>query len=228
MLLVTLSHCLLLKQKFFKSGVDWSSEMWDKAYMDAINSGNIQETQRLRDLHFKQSAPNTKFQGIYYHGSSKSFNIFDPKLIGSTDQGWMGRGYYFTPNEEYGKMYGKTRGFYLNATTPMEGSGISWFNKDIPQVLTKNNPKLMEVEKRSKLADSARGTSLQTQPYNGEFEEDVMKNNTQMKLADAVTYDDQGNIIPLSKRDNWLNPDIRYGLIPIGIGLGTTSLYNKK
>ena len=33
-----------------------------------------------------------------------------------------------------------------------------------------------------------------------------------IKLADAITYDDKGNIIPLSQRDNPNNPDIRYSL----------------
>jgi len=36
-----------------------------------------------------------------------------------------------------------------------------------------------------------------------------------VKLADAVTYDDNGIRIPLGLRDNFSNPDIRYGLIPL-------------
>lgn len=43
----------------------------------------------------------------------------------------------------------------------------------------------------------------------------VVPNNTSLKLADAITYDDYGNIIPLSKRDDFTNPDTRYSwLIP--------------
>ena len=34
--------------------------------------------------------------------------------------------------------------------------------------------------------------------------------NTQMKLVDPITYDDNGHIIKLSKRDNFKNPDFRY------------------
>lgn len=41
----------------------------------------------------------------------------------------------------------------------------------------------------------------------------------QIKLADAVTYDDKGVRIPLGKRDNFNINDIRYGLLPFGIGL---------
>lgn len=35
-----------------------------------------------------------------------------------------------------------------------------------------------------------------------------------IKLADPITYDDAGNIIPLSKRDNFNSSDIRYGILP--------------
>jgi hypothetical protein len=38
-----------------------------------------------------------------------------------------------------------------------------------------------------------------------------------MKLAD-ITYDDMGNLIPLSQRFNWNLKDIRYGIIPTLIG----------
>lgn len=34
--------------------------------------------------------------------------------------------------------------------------------------------------------------------------------NTQMKLADPITYDNNGHIIKLSKRDDFKNPDFRY------------------
>lgn len=49
----------------------------------------------------------------------------------------------------------------------------------------------------------------------------------QQKLAD-ITYDDTGNLIPLSKRFNWKNPDIRYSWLPWFLGGSTTAtLYNK-
>lgn len=47
-----------------------------------------------------------------------------------------------------------------------------------------------------------------------------------LKLSQAITHDDAGKIIPLSKRDNWKNPDIRYSFAPIGLA-GLTGLeYN--
>jgi hypothetical protein len=38
----------------------------------------------------------------------------------------------------------------------------------------------------------------------------IVFKNTQIKSADPVTYDDNGNVIPLSERFNTKNPDIRY------------------
>ena len=46
-------------------------------------------------------------------------------------------------------------------------------------------------------------------------------------MAD-ITYDDAGNLIPLSKRFNWNNPDTRYSWLPWFLGGSTAAtLYNK-
>lgn len=51
-----------------------------------------------------------------------------------------------------------------------------------------------------------------------------IKNPKNIKLVDAITYDDAGKIIPLSKRDNFNIKDIRY-VLPWGLfGVG---YYNK-
>ena len=56
----------------------------------------------------------------------------------------------------------------------------------------------------------------------------VVRDANQIKLADAVTYDDNGVRIPLGKRDNFNINDIRYGLIPF-IGLGAfETLYRRQ
>lgn len=48
-------------------------------------------------------------------------------------------------------------------------------------------------------------------------------NSNQVKLANPITYDENG-IIPISKRDNFVNPDIRYSLIPL-LGFSSYGLY---
>lgn len=57
----------------------------------------------------------------------------------------------------------------------------------------------------------------------------VTRYSNQMKLANAITYDDAGNVIPLSKRDNFNIKDIRYGwLLPFGITLGAGAVANSQ
>ena len=46
---------------------------------------------------------------------------------------------------------------------------------------------------------------------------------SQVKKVDAITRDDQGNIIPISKRDDFNNEDFRYSWIIPLIGISTIS-----
>lgn len=48
---------------------------------------------------------------------------------------------------------------------------------------------------------------------NGEIMNAVVFDSNQIKSADPVTYDDQGNVIPLSKRFNKRSDDIRYSVV---------------
>ena len=52
----------------------------------------------------------------------------------------------------------------------------------------------------------------------------VVFDNTQLKSADAVTYDDNGNVIPLSKRFDASNEDIRYSDRETNSWLDATSI----
>lgn len=210
---------------------------WTAAQDAAIARGNMAEVQRLRNLHFEVSAPNTQIKDIQYHGSkgNTKFNVFDQKLIGQTDQGWAGRGYYFTPTKDYAKMYGsEPRAFYINAKKVHDGKASTYFGREnspeaevFKRVNKKRGVDVQPILDDLISSDAIRTSFPQTKPYNGTFEEVVTRNNNQMKLADAVTYDDKGIRIPLGERDNFNLNDIRYGLIPFitgGIGYG---IYNK-
>lgn len=47
-----------------------------------------------------------------------------------------------------------------------------------------------------------------------------------MKFANAITYDNDGNVIPLSKRDNFRINDLRYAIPPILFGGSTYGLFS--
>jgi hypothetical protein len=54
-------------------------------YFQAIDSGNMDLAQTIRDAHFKIKAPNTKIYNKVYHGNrtDKSIISFDKSKIGS-------------------------------------------------------------------------------------------------------------------------------------------------
>ena len=51
---------------------------------------------------------------------------------------------------------------------------------------------------------------------------------SQLKLSAPFTFDDNGKLIPLSRRANFNNPDMRYSLLPIGLTIGGATYLNQK
>lgn len=85
-----------------KNATSVTPEQWTTAQDAAIARGDMAEAQRLRDLHFKVSAPDTQIvdkngNPIHsYHGTGKRFNEFDTTGKYSTlDEGYYGKGAYF-------------------------------------------------------------------------------------------------------------------------------------
>lgn len=57
-----------------------------------------------------------------YHGTEGNFNVFNIKKAGKTDEGWLGKGFYFTNDYDYASSYIYNRGdvktVYLNIKNP--------------------------------------------------------------------------------------------------------------
>ena len=51
---------------------------------------------------------------------------------------------------------------------------------------------------------------------------------SQLKSAAPFTFDDNGKLIPLSRRANFNNPDMRYSLLPIGLTIGGATYLNQR
>jgi len=107
----------------------------------------------------------------------------------------------------------------------MDKLEVRWFEDDYGEISTKwdtENNKLGKPSKTRDLAAYARENGYDgvrfhnihdNGKYGGNLASDVyafFKPNEQVKSADLVTYDDNGNIIPLSERFNKTNEDIRY------------------
>ena len=88
-------------------------EQWTAAQDAAIARGDMAEAQRLRDLHFKVSAPNTEVKDLLYHGTNADFETFDANR-GITHKGvWAGN------SKDIASSYGKNiKSLYANFEKP--------------------------------------------------------------------------------------------------------------
>ena len=80
-------------------------QMRDEAYMDAVNSGNMDEAQRLVDEAAKKAMPNTKLKGNWYHGTYNDFTVFDFSQGGKNGHA-EGFGIYLSNSQEITNEYG--------------------------------------------------------------------------------------------------------------------------
>lgn len=201
---------------------------WDAAYNAALKNNDVAELQRLRKLHFIGKTPNNKAVNdkqkdplMLYHGTDAKFNVFDENYIGIRDLGYFGRGFYFSPNKNYASNYGNTKQAYVNITNPIitDANDMSLMGKNINNndgVLVKMGDDLITLDDKITTNSDELFEVLVSKPY-------------QIKSARSITYDDSGKIIPLSKRDNFTNPDIRFGwLAPLFGVSASASLVNSK
>ena len=137
---------------------------------------------------------------------------------------------------------------YINMDNPVviNNGGRSWSNLDISDIAY-NYPEVWKHIRPSGLLSNGYSTrSLEAAQkaagYDGAIIRDVVdyggsrkstildwtkpsdvymvNSPSKLKLADPITYDNLGNIIPLSKRDNFYINDIRYGVVPALFGTG--------
>lgn len=97
----------------------------DAEYMQAVNSGNTEEAQRMVDQAAETAMPNSKVRDKtgkllkVYHGTKADFNEFRRDYIGSTGR-FEGSGFNFTPYEGRAKSYGgNVLAGYLNIQNPL-------------------------------------------------------------------------------------------------------------
>lgn len=220
----------------------------ESLYIDAVNKGNLKEAQQLRDLHFKLKAPKTQVKQVVYHGNRTSDKIkkFDKSKIESQHKNIAGiDGFWFIDDPEIAKWeyaltvdsfgkgienskFGEVIPAYINIKNPSraEQLGLNELTLDAKESMfdTIKRAKLMQTRKTDGFILKVIDSDGRKFPYESVQNQFIVKNPKAIKRADAITYDDAGKIIPLSKRDNFNNPDIRYGIIPLTIlGLGEAS-----
>ena len=199
----------------------------DTEYMDLAEkykSGTAtkSEAEQLQKA-VDQAARKAGYTTKAYHGTTSDFTKFDKSKIGSaTDEGVYGRGFYFSPSRQQSEHYSKGK-------APMEV-----FLNTGNQLLLNDHSSVEELADLLNMSESNftqdRSTGVVRPLYSqvnqfaahvqeagydsvradyGASDEIVMFDSDRIKSASPVTYDDKGNIIPLSERFNAQSDDIR-------------------
>ena len=213
----------------------------DKAYLDAVNAGDMQTAQRMVLEAAKKAMPNTKVVDadgnpmVVYHDTNATelINIETGENWDNLDwrakDEWRNRAdfdeyweerpfnvfskvrsrrsiempaFFFAVNQDEYHEYGdRTIAAFLNITNPAIDPTI----KDAGKYDTAGEDAMNEL--------ITQGHDGFVRTENGEWYEVNAFYPSQIKSAETVTYDDNGEIIPLSKRFDKRNADIRFSII---------------
>lgn len=174
----------------------------DAPYMEAVKSGNKSKAQKLVQQAAEAAMPKSVVRDSKgkllktYHYTNSNFTAFDRSTARTGNEM---DGFFFAPDAESTREYGKRQIVaYLNITNLAVDPVLDRKFDDSGTLL------------REKLA--AQGYDGVARTENGKIYEYMVFDPEQIKLADAVTYDDAGNAIPLSERFNMGKKDFRYSL----------------
>ena len=189
----------------------------DAAYMRAAEKGDTKGAQLLVDQAAKAAGYTTKG----FHGTSEKFTEFDTSMVDRNTSALVPGAIYFSNNRSYAAEYGdKTVSVALRIDNP----AILDFSKN----KAKWEPLLDQLERM----DGGEIEYLRSQGYDGLITkggggptEIAVFDPNQIKSADPITYDDAGNIIPLSERFQPSSDDIRY--MPAGDVLPALNVRNE-
>ena len=193
----------------------------DADYMSAVERGDTETAQMMVD----EAAKNAGYTRTLYHGTASKFNVF----------GFGRTGIFTTDNFDMAKTYGNN----VMSLYGKEGANVlhidakespHWAIEVSKDVLDFSEYPLMRGKERystndisliafregydvvviDNVYDNYSAASGNTE--NGLGTDVVYKDSNQVKSSEPVTYDDNGNVIPLSQRFNAENVDIRYSL----------------
>ena len=204
----------------------------DEEYLKAVKKGNLATAQKLVDRaaeavmkDSKIRDENGKLAKVYHGTEAEDFYEFDKTLRGQTDSSMYGRGYYFAFDPDYSSDFGDNiREFYLDIQNPYcidinaparviadflisKGVEVDFdYSNMICHFFAKNfgSQKFTDT-----LADLGYDGVVVRTDEGSDFETVAFHKN-QMKLADPVTYNESGDVIPLSERFDQSKRDIRY------------------
>ena len=207
----------------------------DKTYIDAVNKGDMKTAQKMVDEAAKKAG--YTFGKVYHGTPNNDFTVFKNAIIFFTSNEDTASEYK-DPGVMWATAYdkGRTLGAYIKLDNPLmlDNSFSDYRNEHTPWQewkptvygrVPENAMSATEVAERAKAEgydgvfiandkDTKWTDSSKYLKNRGRGDTVIAFNSTQVKSADPVTYDDEGNVIPLSQRFNTKNDDIRYQLTP--------------
>ena len=192
----------------------------DRDYMDAVNRGDMETAQKMVD----EAAKAAGYTTMGFHGSgSAGFTVVDRySMLWLARDEAVARGYGAhedvesgKPHDEYGvyaMVYNLGKNLYIDA------DGFDWGSLPVTE---EEYPGVYVDEETGDITTNAMAEWALGHGYDsitfanvndgGFTTVDVVFNpNRDAKSSNPVTYDDNGNVIPLSERFNQTNDDIRY------------------
>lgn len=194
----------------------------DAAYLSAVERGDMETAQRMVD----EAAKAAGYNYFGYHASSENFTEFLSRAeqaeareeefdYDGYEGGNLGIGFYFTPELSYAKRFGTPRKFFLKIDNIIDQRDPAVVDrlKEIYGELVEDRGGATEGEAYDALIEETGSNGIIADDVGGfayGATELLVKQSSQAKLADPVTYDESGKVIPLSQRFQSESPDIRY------------------
>ena len=184
----------------------------DAAYMSAVESGDMETAQRMVDEAAKAAGYDVKA----FHGTdSEKFDVFESfeyDLAWSDDQGRAVavnfETYYFTSNVDVAKTYGRNIiDVFLNSNNlkDIDAKGANQTEYAPFEELVDARANGYDGIVIRNYGDDAAGLGIRSDIT-------VMFERNKIKSADPVTYDADGNVIPLSQRFDPSRDEISYSI----------------
>lgn len=231
----SVSHSIPTTAENVNSEVEYLSSKTDQEYLSAVESGDMETAQRMVD----EAAKRAGYTQNGYHGTGTDFNVFSEEHIGKRNV-WGKGYYFGTNKsiaDDYANLRTQKGGKYRivsaklkmeNPFTPhkskldtAEGILDKWFSD-----MWKGSRQLGIGYINGKLENSpldllqfiAEHNKIEVADVLNYYGYDSVKDGSelavfdanQIKSAEPITYDKDGNVIPLSQRFNPENEDIRY------------------
>ena len=209
--------------------IRFSPKVLDADYSKAVQANDTSAAQQIVNEAAKAAGFNV---GPVFHGTTKDFNVFKPNRA----QGW-GKGVYFASDKSVASEFGnKVVSAFLKIEKPFTGMFSSKDEAAIPN--TKTYKEAQKQYSRTSFVDRETGeldwfdlyqnsensdfanSLIRDLGYDGIIQSDspnvqsgqeiVVFDPSQVKSAEPFTYDNSGNLIPVSQRFNAQTGDIRF------------------